>query len=70
MHEDLFSQAETLAKLDAKKPKQANLRRAVSSAYYAVFHYLVHEPVPSRLAPSMGRRRIDMHWAERSPIAS
>lgn len=43
MHEDLFSQAETLAKWDATKPKQANLRRAVSSAYYAVFHYLVHE---------------------------
>jgi hypothetical protein len=43
VHDDLFSQAETLAKLDAKKPKQANLRRAVSSAYYAVFHYLVHE---------------------------
>lgn len=43
MHEDLFAQAETLAKLDAKKPKQANLRRAVSTAYYAVFHYLVHE---------------------------
>ena len=43
MHEDLFSQAETLAKLDVKKPKQVNLRRAVSSAYYAVFHYLVHE---------------------------
>jgi hypothetical protein len=43
VHEDLFSQAQKLAKLDAKKPKQANLRRAVSSAYYAVFHYLVHE---------------------------
>jgi hypothetical protein len=43
MYGDLFSQAETLAKLDPKKPKQANLRRAVSSAYYAVFHYLVHE---------------------------
>lgn len=40
MHEDLFAQAEALAKLDARKPK---LRRAVSSAYYAVFHYLVHE---------------------------
>src|SRR5258706_14531936 len=25
------------------KPKQVNLRRAVSSAYYAVFHFLVHE---------------------------
>ncbi len=43
MHEDLFSQAYALAKLDALKPKQANLRRAVSSAYYGVFHYLVHE---------------------------
>ncbi len=43
MYEDLLSQAESLAQLDAKKPKQANLRRAVSSAYYAVFHFLVHE---------------------------
>ena len=43
MHEDLFSQAEILAKLDARKPKQVNLRRAVSSAYYAVFHYLVEQ---------------------------
>jgi hypothetical protein len=43
MHEDLFSQAVSLARLDLKRPKQANLRRAVSSTYYAVFHYLVHE---------------------------
>src|SRR6476620_5195535 len=43
MHDDLFAQAEALAALDAKKPKQVNLRRAISSAYYAVFHYLVHE---------------------------
>jgi hypothetical protein len=43
VHEDLFDQAEVLATLDAKKPKQANLRRAISSAYYAVFHYLVDE---------------------------
>jgi hypothetical protein len=42
MHDDLFAQAEMLAKVDATKPKQVNLRRAVSSAYYAVFHYLVH----------------------------
>ena len=43
MHEDLFAQAEALARLDAMKPKQVNLRRAVSTAYYAAFHYLVHE---------------------------
>ena len=43
MYDDLLEQARILAKLDVKKPKQANLRRAVSSAYYAVFHFLVHE---------------------------
>jgi hypothetical protein len=43
MHEDLLSQAITLAEIDRKKPKQANLRRAVSAAYYAIFHYLVRE---------------------------
>ena len=43
MHKDLLEQAVRLAKLDAKKPKQANLRRAISSAYYAMFHLLVDE---------------------------
>ena len=43
MHKDLLEQAIKLAKLDAKKPKQANLRRAISSAYYAMFHLLVDE---------------------------
>ena len=43
MHGDLFAQAEMLARVDARKPKQVNLRRAVSSAYYGVFHYLVDE---------------------------
>jgi hypothetical protein len=42
-HADLLVQAVNLAKIDAKKPKQANLRRAISSAYYAVFHLLVDE---------------------------
>jgi hypothetical protein len=40
---DLLDQAETLARLDPKKPKQANLRRALSAAYYALFHFLVEE---------------------------
>jgi hypothetical protein len=43
VHEDLVEQAVRLATLDPKKPKQVNLRRAVSSAYYAVFHLLVDE---------------------------
>ena len=43
MHNDLLRQARDLAILDAKKPKQANLRRAVSAAYYGLFHYLVDQ---------------------------
>jgi uncharacterized protein (UPF0332 family) len=37
---DLVTQAEHLVKLSPRKPKQANLRRAVSASYYAIFHAL------------------------------
>jgi hypothetical protein len=36
--DELLVQAQFLASLDPHSPTQANLRRAVSSAYYAVFH--------------------------------
>ena len=39
--EDLLSQADMLAKTDPRRPKAANLRRAISSAYYALFHHLI-----------------------------
>jgi hypothetical protein len=43
LHDDLLEQAEQLAKIDARRPKQASLRRAVSASYYAVFHLLTSE---------------------------
>ena len=43
VHEDLIALAERIATLDARRPKQANLRRALSTTYYAVFHFLVDE---------------------------
>jgi hypothetical protein len=43
LHSDLLDQAEQLARLDLRRPKQANLRRAVSSAYYALFHLLASD---------------------------
>jgi hypothetical protein len=43
VHKDLLEQARRLATLDVKKPKQANLRRAISAAYYAAFHLLIDE---------------------------
>ena len=40
---DLLEQSKALALLDPNKPKQASLRRAISAAYYALFHLLVEE---------------------------
>jgi hypothetical protein len=42
---ELLAQAHILATTDSGIPSQANLRRAVSSAYYAVFHLLISEAV-------------------------
>lgn len=38
--DDLIATARRLARANAKKPRQAELRRAVSTAYYALFHAL------------------------------
>lgn len=43
LHHDLLKQARSLAMFEKGKPKQASLRRAVSCAYYALFHLLVME---------------------------
>lgn len=40
---DLLAQASLLARLEVGKPKQSSLRRAMSAAYYALFHLLVSE---------------------------
>jgi hypothetical protein len=43
--DDLLEQAYHLANRERKNPKQASLRRAVSTAYYALFHLLIEEAV-------------------------
>lgn len=39
----LLEQARHLANREKKRPRQASLRRAVSTGYYALFHLLIHE---------------------------
>lgn len=43
--EDLLEQAFHLARREPKRPRQASLRRAVSTTYYALFHLLIEEAV-------------------------
>jgi len=51
LHHDLLEQASHLATREPRKPKQASLRRAVSTSYYALFHLLVSEGA-KRISPS------------------
>jgi uncharacterized protein (UPF0332 family) len=55
---DLLEQAWHLANRERKRPKQASLRRAVSTAYYALFHLLSIETAKNWKRP-----------AERSTVA-
>ena len=41
LHRDLLEQATMLAMIDLRRPKQVNLRRSISAAYYSLFHFLV-----------------------------
>jgi uncharacterized protein (UPF0332 family) len=43
--DDLLEQAYDLAHKEPANPKQASLRRSVSTAYYALFHLLIDEAV-------------------------
>src|SRR6266849_8303189 len=45
--EGLLEQAQHLARREPKRPKQASLRRAISTAYYALFHLLISEAILS-----------------------
>jgi hypothetical protein len=57
--DDLLSQSRVLAAADARgRPKQANLRRAVSTAYYALFHFLIDEACRSMVGAGGDRRSL------------
>ena len=60
LHHDFLEQAGHLAQREPNRPRQASLRRAVSTAYYALFHLLTSEGA-HRLAsgqPTLLRSRV------------
>lgn len=48
--EELLEQARHLLARDEGRPKQANLRRAISAAYYALFHQLIDDTTFSHVS--------------------
>ncbi len=57
LHADLLRQARNLANLEPRRPRQASLRRAVSAAYYSLFHLLVDEATAMMFGRAGRRRR-------------
>ena len=51
----LLEQAELLLTVDRTRPRQANLRRSVSSAYYALFHVLIDAACRQTLGTAASR---------------
>lgn len=60
---DLLVTARHLAKARPSKPRQADLRRAVSTAYYAVFHALARE-CADRLVGTNSASRSQEAWTQ------
>jgi uncharacterized protein (UPF0332 family) len=54
---DLLSQAGMLARREPRKPKEASLRRSISTSYYALFHYLIEESTRLSVGTSNDRAR-------------
>jgi uncharacterized protein (UPF0332 family) len=61
LSDDLIHAARILAFASPQKPRQAYLRRAVSTAYYAVFHTLARQCADRFIGT--GQNRGDKAWA-------
>jgi uncharacterized protein (UPF0332 family) len=57
LHHDLLERARHLVNREPRRPKQASLRRAISTAYYALFHLLLDEAT-KMLASDPNLRRL------------
>ncbi len=71
---DFLDVARDLARLDAHRPRQASLRRAVSTAYYALFHLLIRSSVSAHVGfgPTSTHREIGeaiVRWFTHTRIA-
>jgi uncharacterized protein (UPF0332 family) len=58
LHDQLLEQAQHLVQRDRKRPRQASLRRAISAAYYALFHCLVASATAELVGTNKDRRAL------------
>ncbi|MDQ2730308.1 MAG: hypothetical protein M3Y56_01500 [Armatimonadota bacterium] len=73
--QSLLDVARDLARLDPRRPRQASLRRAISTAYYALFHLLIRSAVGNQIGfgPTSTHRQIGetaVRWFTHVQIAT
>ena len=66
LHTDLLQQAKDLLNKEPKRPRQASLRRAVSDAYYALFHLLTDEATRLLVSGNSPERQHLRQWLRRA----
>jgi hypothetical protein len=54
---DLLEQAQHLSRRERRRPRQASLRRAISTAYYALFHLLIDDATSTLVSRAELRAR-------------
>jgi uncharacterized protein (UPF0332 family) len=57
LHDDLLATAKYLTRRNNNKPTEADLRRSVSTAYYALFHRLIQAAI-NRLLPGADQQAV------------
>jgi hypothetical protein len=69
--EHLLEQARHLAQRERTRPRQASLRRAVSTAYYALFHFLIREAI-RQIAPNLNEDNYNRayRWFDHGSMSS
>ncbi len=66
LYQDLLTLARELVDRNPAAPVEADLRRGVSTAYYALFHLLVHEATSRLVAIANLRPRVARAFAHRT----
>jgi len=65
LHQDLLTLARELVDRNPAAPVEADLRRGISTAYYALFHLLVHESATRIVAIPDLRARVERSFDHR-----
>lgn len=58
LHTQLLHQAQLLATKEPRRPKQASLRRSISTSYYAVYHFLIFKTTRKLVGTSYDLRAL------------